>query len=193
MVFQFLGQLFTSTATPVSLGVTNATMPCPFRSSGLPTTAASATAGWLTKALSISIVPSRCPETLITSSTRPLIQKTAVLIAMGPIAGEIACREFGPIPFAITIRIAVNSAQHCRPRVTNDEIAALVRPTAFALLVNHIRHDAGKGRVAEPGLSCVTPGTGEIMMAPVSVCHQVSTIGQRPRPIFCDTTSRLPD
>ena len=37
----------------------------------------------------------------------------------------------------------------------------------------------GSGRVAEPGLVGVAPGTGLIMMPPVSVCHQVSTIGQR--------------
>src|SRR5579871_734461 len=41
----------------------------------------------------------------------------------------------------------------------------------------------GRGRVAEPGLVGVAPGTGEIMMDPVSVCHQVSTIGQRSLPI----------
>jgi hypothetical protein len=38
------------------------------------------------------------------------------------------------------------------------------------------------GRIAEPGFVAVTPGSGEIMIAPVSVCHQVSTIGQLPRP-----------
>ncbi len=41
----------------------------------------------------------------------------------------------------------------------------------------------GSGCVQEPGLVAVTPGTGEIMMAPVSVCHQVSTMGQRSPPI----------
>ena len=61
-------------AWPVS-SVTNAEIPCPLISSGLPTTAASATFGWLTRALSISIVESRCPATLSTSSTRPRIQK----------------------------------------------------------------------------------------------------------------------
>jgi len=40
----------------------------------------------------------------------------------------------------------------------------------------------GSGRVAEPGLSGVTPGIGLIMAPPVSVCHQVSTTGQRPCP-----------
>ena len=41
----------------------------------------------------------------------------------------------------------------------------------------------GNGRVAEPGLVGVAPGSGVIMMPPVSVCHQVSTIGQRSPPI----------
>ncbi len=38
------------------------------------------------------------------------------------------------------------------------------------------------GCVAEPGLSAIAPGSGVIMMAPVSVCHQVSAIGQRLSP-----------
>src|SRR5437867_3995684 len=41
----------------------------------------------------------------------------------------------------------------------------------------------GNGCVADPGLVVVTPGRGVIMIIPVSVCHQVSTIGQRPPPI----------
>src|ERR1051326_2905575 len=36
----------------------------------------------------------------------------------------------------------------------------------------------GKGRVAEPGLVATRPGKGVIIIAPVSVCHQVSTMGQ---------------
>jgi hypothetical protein len=41
----------------------------------------------------------------------------------------------------------------------------------------------GNGRVADPGLVETTPGSGVIMMWPVSVCHHVSTIGQRPPPM----------
>ena len=37
--------------------------------------------------------------------------------------------------------------------------------------------------MAEPGLVAVMPGSGEIRMWPVSVCHQVSTIGQRSPPM----------
>jgi hypothetical protein len=41
----------------------------------------------------------------------------------------------------------------------------------------------GRARIAEPGLVAVTPGSGAIMIEPVSVCHQVSTIGQRSPPM----------
>ncbi len=35
----------------------------------------------------------------------------------------------------------------------------------------------GSGSCAEPGLVSVMPGSGLSIIAPVSVCHQVSTIG----------------
>ena len=54
--------------------MTNATMPCPVVGSDAPTTAASATVGWLTSADSTSVVEMRCPDTFITSSTRPSSQ-----------------------------------------------------------------------------------------------------------------------
>ena len=41
----------------------------------------------------------------------------------------------------------------------------------------------GRGLAQEPGLVGVTPEMGVIMMAPVSVCHQVSTMGQRSPPM----------
>src|ERR671932_1967289 len=41
----------------------------------------------------------------------------------------------------------------------------------------------GNGFVADPGFVAVMPGSGVIMIWPVSVCHQVSTIGQRSPPM----------
>jgi hypothetical protein len=38
------------------------------------------------------------------------------------------------------------------------------------------------GHAADPGFSGVAPGSGLIRIPPVSVCHQVSTTGQRPSP-----------
>src|SRR5580693_1497532 len=48
---------------------------------------------------------------------------------------------------------------------------------------NRAADTPGSARVTEPGLVSVRPGSGEIMMQPVSVCHQVSTIGQRSAPM----------
>ena len=42
----------------------------------------------------------------------------------------------------------------------------------------------GNGNVAEPGFNGVMPGSGEIRICPVSVCHQVSTTGQRSPPMY---------
>ncbi|CAM5488257.1 hypothetical protein STENM327S_09069 [Streptomyces tendae] len=42
----------------------------------------------------------------------------------------------------------------------------------------------GSGRWAEPGLAWVTPGSGLIIIEPVSVCHQVSTTGVVSAPMF---------
>src|SRR3569832_660383 len=41
----------------------------------------------------------------------------------------------------------------------------------------------GRGSVHEPGLVATTPGLGVFLCVLVSVCHQVSTTGQRSRPI----------
>jgi hypothetical protein len=41
----------------------------------------------------------------------------------------------------------------------------------------------GKSRVADPGFKDVMPGRGVMRMAPVSVCHHVSTTGQRSPPM----------
>src|ERR1043165_9322360 len=42
----------------------------------------------------------------------------------------------------------------------------------------------GNGFVAEPGFVGTMPGSGVIMIAPVSVCHHVSTTGQRSPPMY---------
>src|SRR5882724_9353040 len=59
----------------------------------------------------------------------------------------------------------------------------LQRGTAFPLSSTTSGTTPKKGRVAEPGLVGVAPGKGVINIPPVSVCHQVSIIGQRFLPI----------
>src|SRR3984957_315567 len=63
---------------------------------------------------------------------------------------------------------------------TSTPLPCSISPPASS---NRAADTPGSARVTEPGLAAVRPGSGEIMMQPVSVCHQVSTIGQRSAPM----------
>ena len=55
------------------------------------------------------------------------------------------------------------------------------RRQPIAMLVDDASRNPRQRRViTAPGLAVATPGSGEIIAAPVSVCYQVSTIGVRP-------------
>src|SRR3954464_9085522 len=54
---------------------------------------------------------------------------------------------------------------------------------SFPLSSTNIGCTPGKGSVAKLGFVFVIPAIGEIIIPPVSVCHQVSTIGQLCLPI----------
>ncbi|PAV93586.1 hypothetical protein WR25_14100 [Diploscapter pachys] len=69
----------------------------------------------------------------------------------------------------------------------SGEIAALVggeigleEPLGIAPHAAHLTRPAFGD--AQPGFIGTAPGIGAIMMPPVSVCHQASTIGARPSP-----------
>src|SRR5438067_10581259 len=57
-------------------------------------------------------------------------------------------------------------------------------PTGAPSLFTTSGTTPGSGRVAEPGTVGTAPGKGAIMIAPVSVCHHVSTTGQRSPPMI---------
>src|SRR5438477_84128 len=57
-------------------------------------------------------------------------------------------------------------------------------PTSFPFSSTIATSTPKNGSVALPGFVGIAPGNGVIMIAPVSVCHQVSTMGQRPPPTF---------
>ena len=67
-------------------------------------------------------------------------------------------------------------------RVTNS-FPPDPRGTGFPSLSSTSALIPGSDRVALPGFVGVAPGSGVTMIAPVSVCHQVSTTGQRPPPM----------
>ena len=127
-------------------------------------------------------VPKRWPETLITSSTRPVIQKypSSSRLAPSPVKYMPLKVEIGLFEAFV---IFINSAHLTRPAVQNNQIAFGCAVKFAAFIVNQSRLNAKGGKVAlKPGLVVVAPGSGVIRCPPVSVCHHVSTIGQRPSP-----------
>src|SRR5205823_4521900 len=56
-------------------------------------------------------------------------------------------------------------------------------PTSRPFSSTTIGSTPKNGSVALPGFVGIAPGKGVIRIVPVSVCHHVSTIGQRPPPI----------
>jgi hypothetical protein len=110
----------------------------------------------------------------------------AVVVVLGAVAREVVALllEARPVGLAVALLVAPDAAQHRRPRLVQHEVAAPARADRLGSSVTTSALIPGSVRIAEPGLHSVTPGSGEIMIAPVSVCHQVSTIGQLLRPMF---------
>ena len=69
---------------------------------------------------------------------------------------------------------------HGRRRIRNPSWSV---PTSKPLRSTISGMMPGIGSVPDPGLAGTAPGIGAMRMPPVSVCHQVSTMGQRPLPI----------
>src|SRR2546423_5088963 len=156
-------------------------MAWPFNSCGAPTTAASATDLCRTSDDSTSMVLKRCPATLITSSTRPSTQiyPSSSTVAASPVKYIPGYRDQYPaLNRSGSFQIVRSIAGHGLVSTKNP----LPTFTGFPLSSTTAADTPGNGRVAEPGFAAVAPGNGEIRMPPVSVCHHVSTMGQRPSP-----------
>src|SRR5262249_31289970 len=79
---------------------------------------------------------------------------TAVLVAMRAVAGDVvAIVETLPVSVDVTLVVAPDRAQHGRPRLRDDEQAALVGLRhALALFAHNVHGDAGKRPRARAGL-----------------------------------------
>ena len=118
---------------------------------------------------------------VIHAAEQPVV---AFIVNLAAIAGEVAARIARPVLLNVALGVAVNRSQHRGPGLGQHQVAAGARPDFLARCVHHLRRNPGNGRVAEPGLVATIPGSGVIRIEPVSVCHQVSTIGQRSWPIL---------
>src|SRR5581483_2127686 len=70
--------------------------------------------------------------------------EVAVLVDTRTVAGEVHVAELGPVRLAIPRVVAVDAAEHRRPRLLQHEIAAAARADLLALLVVDRRLDAGE-------------------------------------------------
>ena len=110
--------------------------------------------------------------------------EVAVVVALGAVAGEVDARPTSTSTASRSAPVAPDRAQHRRPRLGDGELAAADFDLACRASSRISASMPGNGSVAEPGFVGTMPGSGVIMIAPVSVCHQVSTIGQRSPPMF---------
>ena len=157
-------------------------MPWPLRSCGKPTTAASATfvcADERALDLGRAEPVARDVDHVVDAARDPVV---AVLVAARAVAREVLAGELLEIRVDEALMIAVDRAHLARPAVEQHEVAGATPSRILPCSSTIAGLTPKNGSVAEPGFSFVAPGSGVISMPPVSVCHHVSTIGQRPSP-----------
>ena len=112
--------------------------------------------------------------------------EVAVVVALGAVAGEVPAGEARPVRLRVALGVAPDAAQHRRPRPGRAR-GSRRRGSAPARRRRRRsrRRCRGAGTSRCRASAVVAPGSGLIMIAPVSVCHHVSTTGQRPPPMCC--------
>ena len=116
-----------------------------------PTTAASATAGWSTRALSTSVVEMRWPghvHHVVDPAEQP---EVALVVELAAVAGEVAALEAAPVGLLVALGVAVDAAQHRGPRPGEGEVAAATLD-AMAGVVDHLGLDAREREGGRPRL-----------------------------------------
>ena len=84
--------------------------------------------------------------------------EVAVVVELAAVAGEVAALELRPVRLLVALGVAVDAAQHRRPRPGQREVAAAAgrRPLPASSTTSALM--PGSGNVALPGLSVVAPG-----------------------------------
>ena len=69
----------------------------------------------------------------------------AVVVLLGAVAGEVAAGEAGPVGVEVALVVAPDGAQHRRPRLGEDQVAAGAVGDLVGLVVDDGGGDAGQG------------------------------------------------
>ncbi len=124
--------------------MTKAKIDSPLTSSGCPTTAASATARVRDqRALDLrgaQTMP-RDVHDVVNAAEQPVVP---LLVALAAVAGEVLAREAAPVGLLVALGIAVDAAQHRRPRLREHQVAALAKRDRIAQVIDHVGLDAGQ-------------------------------------------------
>ena len=99
-------------------------MPWPLIWCGMPTTAASATVGWLTRAdldFGGAHAVTGDVDDVVHAAGDPVV---AVLITPAAVAGEVDAGELDEVGLLEALGIAVHAAHHARPGPLHAEVAA---------------------------------------------------------------------
>src|SRR3546814_3280341 len=71
----------------------------------------------------------------------------AVLVALRAVAREVHAREAAPVRGLVPLRIAVDAAQHRRPRALEHEVAPTAERDGFAVAVDDVGLDPDRKSV----------------------------------------------
>src|SRR5690606_5113126 len=75
-----------------------------------------------------------------------------VLVALRTVAGEVEALEARPVGLLEALRVTPDAAQHARPRLVQDQVAALAVGVALTGVVEDVGADAGQRRLGGAGL-----------------------------------------
>ena len=122
-------------------------------SSVAPTTAASATFGWDDQRRLDLGGGERWPETFMTSSTRPSSQRSPSSSFLAPSPAKYMPGEARPVRLHVPLVVAPDGAQHRRPRLGQDQVAAAaVRARTLPSSSTTSAAMPGSGRMRRAGL-----------------------------------------
>ena len=132
------------------------------------------------------------PDTIITKQVaveQGAFAKVAS-VAQGLMTISILVLTVALVPAAAALACGPPTSVACADRpswMTSTRSANRAAPSFGAHSVPSSRNTTGStpknGRLALPGFNTCAPGKAVMRMPPVSVCHQVCTMGQRPLPM----------
>ena len=91
-------------------------------------------------------------QNVVESSHNP---EVPILVGPSPVSSGVDPLKVVPVGFTVAAPVAVNSPEHGRPRLTNDQSSTLIRTALIALVIKNcsVYAEEGKGGCARLGWS----------------------------------------